>query len=124
MIDGIHLAKILGPLMVMSAIWGLAKPKDMLKYVDSVKGNRSLLILGGWMAAFIGLAVITYHNVWEMSLAVLVTLYGWVALVKGVALFFVPGKWMGMVKSKGAMMFWGLLALVWGLGMCCYGYWS
>jgi hypothetical protein len=58
--------------------------------VDSVAGilhSSSLLLILGFISLAVGLAMILTHNIWSGgALAVVVTLIGWIALIKG--LFF------------------------------------
>jgi hypothetical protein len=47
--------------------------------------------MGGWIALVVGLAIILVHNVWfGGAAALLVTLFGWAALIKGIILLFLP----------------------------------
>jgi len=53
--------------------------------------NPAALFLGALIALMIGLAMVLAHNVWFGGLdAILVTLFGWVALIKGSILLFLP----------------------------------
>jgi vacuolar-type H+-ATPase subunit I/STV1 len=58
--------------------------------LDSVAGflhNPSLLLILGLISLAIGLAMVLAHNIWSGgALAVVVTIVGWIALIKG--LFF------------------------------------
>jgi vacuolar-type H+-ATPase subunit I/STV1 len=58
--------------------------------VDSVAGilhNPSLILILGFISLAVGLAMILTHNIWSGgALTVVVTLIGWIALIKG--LFF------------------------------------
>jgi hypothetical protein len=51
-----------------------------------------------WIAMVItlaGLAMVLAHNVWSKpAVAVIVTLVGWLTLVKGIAYLFLPGRWL------------------------------
>jgi len=51
-----------------------------------------------WIAMMItlaGLAMVLAHNVWsKRPVAVIVTVLGWLTLIKGVAYLFLPARWM------------------------------
>jgi hypothetical protein len=51
-----------------------------------------------WIAMIItlaGLAMVLAHNVWSKSaVAVIVTLLGWLTLIKGMAYLFLPARWL------------------------------
>ncbi len=42
------------------------------------------------MAIIIGLLNILVHNIWEPNISIVVTLFGWLALLKGMMLFTFP----------------------------------
>jgi vacuolar-type H+-ATPase subunit I/STV1 len=63
--------------------------------VDAVAGmlhNPSLILILGFISLAVGLAMVLAHNIWsEGALAVVVTLVGWLALIKGLFfLYLVP----------------------------------
>lgn len=75
-------------------------------------------LLGGFMAIVGGMALITYHNLWVNDWRVIITLIGWVALIKGVILIMFPtflDMFKGILqvrKGKGltiAIMLFGLI---------------
>ncbi|MBT4153468.1 MAG: hypothetical protein HOE53_02350 [Candidatus Magasanikbacteria bacterium] len=60
--------------------------------------NSAFKLLGGMMSLILGMLLVTNHNMWERDWTVLVTLLGWLALVKGVFLLAFPNS-MGMFKG-------------------------
>ncbi len=60
------------------------------KLVDDLSSNRAVSYLSGFFAAVIGFAIVATHNVWTKDVTVIVTLLGWIALVKGLLLIAVP----------------------------------
>ena len=48
-------------------------------------------MLGGFIAAAGGMAMVTYHNLWVNDWRVIITIVGWIALIKGVMLLIMPG---------------------------------
>jgi hypothetical protein len=55
--------------------------------MKSMVGNPPLLFIAGLLGMTAGLAIVLSHNVWSGgALPVLVTLFGWAALIKGVLL--------------------------------------
>ena len=69
------------------------------KLMNDMMNDSSALYLGGFMALVAGFTIVTYHNVWEQSWVVLVTLLGWLALVKGVMLLAMPTTFVGLTKT-------------------------
>ncbi len=75
-------------------------------------------LLGGFMAVAIGMAMITYHNLWVNDWRTAITVIGWIALFKGILLLITPtyvNIFRGLLmvrKGKGltiAIMFVGIL---------------
>lgn len=57
--------------------------KDMLK-------NRGVLLLGGVIAILFGAFVVSIHNIWYKDWRVLLTIFGWWSLIKGILLIGYP----------------------------------
>jgi hypothetical protein len=68
-------------------------------------------------AIIVGLTIIINHNIWEASWVVVITLIGWIGLVKG-AFFMVFPSTIGFFKSwfdnKGFLMVVGFGSIIFG----------
>jgi hypothetical protein len=63
----------------------------MVQTVTSFMHNPPLLFLAGVIGIAVGLAIVIGHNVWSGgALPVTITLVGWLALIKGSLLLFLP----------------------------------
>jgi hypothetical protein len=60
------------------------------KALPQLVQNSGYLILGGFMAIIFGLLILEYHNQWYRDWRVVITLFGWIALFKGVVLIIFP----------------------------------
>ena len=60
------------------------------KIADDFFSNAGLIYVSGFMTAVIGLLIVIYHNRWTKSWTVLITILGWLALVKGISLIAFP----------------------------------
>lgn len=70
---------------------GMILSKDFyLAQLPKLIENIGLLMLGGFIAIVCGVAMINYHSIWEFSWKVLITIIGWVALIKGTLLLVFP----------------------------------
>ena len=47
-------------------------------------------LLGGFMAVVVGMALVNYHNLWVNDWRVIITVIGWIALMKGIILLLAP----------------------------------
>ena len=64
-------------------------PKRIKQIVEDLQ-DQKFTILISFLAIIIGLLNILIHNVWEANISLVVTLFGWLALLKGIMLFTFP----------------------------------
>lgn len=90
----IFLAKVLGGFMLVSGLSMLIKNKSLSKIIREVtKGESTEYIIGGVFNLIIGLLLVAIHNLWQMPLYILlITLIGWITLVKGIVHLLLPDK--------------------------------
>jgi hypothetical protein len=90
------LAQLLGLYCIIVAVVMLVRKEAMLGIVMNLIQNRSLLFLVEILGLITGLAMVLGHNVWSKGLlAFIVTLVGWVALVRSTVLLFLPSETIG-----------------------------
>jgi hypothetical protein len=85
------LAKIIGPLLIIPALGILLNREIYQRMFEEFAKSPSLCYLGGFMALLCGLLVVHFHNVWEARWPVIITILGWLCVVKGAALVLFPG---------------------------------
>ena len=118
----IFLAKLLGLYLIAIAVAMLASKRRTLTTLDEMVRSGPWMLFSGMVATSAGLAIVIGHNVWTGSaLAVVVTLFGWAALLKGISLLLVPPErmaaaykglgferyfyaWMGGVLALGLLV--------------------
>jgi uncharacterized protein YjeT (DUF2065 family) len=64
-------------------------PNRIKQIVEDLQ-DQKFTILISFLAIIIGLLNILFHNVWEANISLVVTLFGWLALLKGIMLFTFP----------------------------------
>ncbi len=60
------------------------------KIADDLFSNSALTYVTGFITVIVGLLIVTYHNRWAKSWVVLITILGWLAMVKGICLIAFP----------------------------------
>ena len=83
------LANIFGLSIIAVSLSLLLYPKNKKKIFDSVQ-NETILFSTGIISFVIGTAMILSHNIWTYDWRVIVTLLGWVILIKGIIRLFLP----------------------------------
>ena len=83
------LARLLGLFCVVISVVMLSRKPAMLAIVTSSAQNRALLFLVEILGLAAGLAIVLGHNIWSSGLlAVIVTLIGWLTLIRSIILLF------------------------------------
>ncbi len=77
----------------------LLDKKYYAKLLEGIMKDTTAMYIGGFMALIAGFTLVTFHNEWVKSWEVLVTIIGWIALIKGVMLLAFPSTLVGMTKS-------------------------
>jgi len=88
--NSILLAKIFGLYFIIVASGGLFNLKTYQKVMEDFCKNPALLYLGGIFALLFGLLVLAFHNAWVANWTVIITVFGWGGLIKGVWLIAFP----------------------------------
>jgi cytochrome bd-type quinol oxidase subunit 2 len=95
------------------------------KIADDFFGNSWLIYLAGFITAVIGLLIVTYHNRWTKNWTVLITILGWLVLIKGILLIafpqFLHSLSERMLTDLGAKIF-PYSALCLGLMLAYFGF--
>ncbi len=116
----LFLGAIVGPYLLIMGLSFLLYANTWVKVAKEIEKNHLVVVIGMALALLLGLAIIQMHNIWEWSLWVVITLFGWIAFLKGVFYFLAPGEWIrGMIKmcAKPALFYIG------GIVLAVFGAW-
>lgn len=81
----VFLARLLGPLLLLPGVGLLVNPREFRTMATEVVGSITLIYLFGLFDFAAGLAIVLVHNVWTVNWRVLITLIGWLLLIRGAA---------------------------------------
>lgn len=128
MTTSILIAKILGPLYMLSAFAWLFNRNTYGQIIEEYTQNRALLYVSAILAFLFGAIILTFHSVWEPNWRTIITCLGLLGLLKGVSLIVFPGGSMQLAKwliGHQAVMA-GTFALVFVLGVVLtwFGYFA
>jgi hypothetical protein len=124
------LARLIGPIMLVIGI-GMAFGLMMegAGYSSVLKefiANRALIFLTGVLALLAGVAIINVHNVWEPDWRVIITVLGWLLVLRGIMLLVFPltVQVFGdrVATSQGGVTAGAALTFVLGAILCMMGY--
>jgi hypothetical protein len=81
------LGKLLGLYLVAVSSAMLAHAQAIVDIMKAIIRDPPLLFITGLMGVTAGLAIVLTHNVWSGgALPIIVTLFGWISLIKGTLL--------------------------------------
>jgi hypothetical protein len=86
------LSKVIGLYAIAIAIALVVNKQMMLAAVSGLFQDPRVVLIYGVMALGIGLAIVLGHNIWSGTTAILVTIIGWLSLLKGLALLLLPAN--------------------------------
>jgi len=83
------LGKLIGLYYILVSLSMLRHKQATVEMVTALVHNPPVLFVTGLLVVAVGLALILAHNVWSGgALPVIVTLFGWVTLIKGLLFLF------------------------------------
>ena len=88
--NSIYLAQILGPYFIIMGLAILFNLKLFKKLAKDLSKNILTVYFMGVFALFIGLVLVSVHNLWVADWRVLLTIIAWGALVKGFIIVIAP----------------------------------
>ena len=86
----ILIAKILGVIYASFALGMIINRKHYKKALPALLDSPSVMLFSGFFATAIGFLILHFQNTWTNDWTTVITLIGWIALIKGVFLFVFP----------------------------------
>ncbi len=99
--------KIVGLMYLVMGLSLVIRTKDWVKFSDEFLKNKTQIHPIVFFALPFGLFIVLVHNQWEWSPSVIVTLLGWIAVIKSVLFLLHPKilfKFMPKRKSLSQMI--------------------
>lgn len=119
-----YLAEIWGISIVIIALALLIKEKHLKRLFVAVETEQGLF-LWGVIAVITGVAMVLAHNVWIQGWQVIITIFGWITLIKGIILLFAPEitkSWTKKMENKQWLPITLTIAVIFGLIVTYLGF--
>ena len=88
----IFLAQLIGPFIVLISIGMLLNLKVYRQIIEDFLKSTALIYISGLITFVTGLAIVLFHNLWVADWRVIITVFGWLTLIKGVWLVVLPAN--------------------------------
>ncbi len=111
--SSLFLAKFWGWYLIIFFLILSFNPNRIKQIFNDLKDEK-FLIIGSFIAIIVGLLNILFHNIWEPNWKLIITLIGWIALLKGMFLFIFPQRtvaWLELINIKLVQVLYLLLFL-------------
>jgi hypothetical protein len=97
------IARLMGPVLLfmgIGAVIGLLSkfPEGYIGVLRDMN-NQSATIILGMFALLAGLAIVNLHNLWVSDWRVIITILGWLAIVRGALSLLFPNKMYGVGEA-------------------------
>lgn len=121
----IFLAKIVGFYLIIKliAVW---KNYDKLpSIIEGLKNNDALRLSVGLITAILGFLIVLSHNIWTWDYRVIITIIGWLVLIKGSLISFSGAyldKMSGFLFKKSSFYLILILSVILAVFLLCKGY--
>ncbi len=84
MTTSIVFARFIGPVMLVAAMSMLLDRQAIRAVGEDFMNSPALIYLAGVLTLTMGIAIITFHNIWVLDWRLIITLFGYLAIVSGV----------------------------------------
>jgi len=122
----VFLARLFGLYCLIMAATMLSQPEAFATIVHAFVADAPLVLIAGVFTLFGGLALVLLHNYWSGgALTVIITLIGWLTLIKAVVLVALPSsKLVALYSSVSAthILISGSLTLLLGIYLTVSGF--
>ena len=122
----IFIAKILGPILLIVAT-GITVNRDLFhKALQDFYQKEALMFYNGILALIVSLMIVVSHNIWVADWNIIITIFGWLGIAKGILLIIFPNiarKIMQFYqKSKLALKIHSIVIFILGIILTSFAY--
>jgi hypothetical protein len=124
----LFLSKLIGLYCILIGLSMMTRGQATVETVTALLLNSAMTLILGVITLAVGLAMVLAHNIWSGSvLAVVVTLVGWMALIKSLFFLFLPheieaGLFLGQLHYRQLFYVYSAISLVLGVYLTYGGF--
>ena len=124
----LFLSKLIGLYCILIALSMMTRRQATVETVTALLQNPSMMFIVGVITLAAGLAMVLAHNIWSGgALVVVVTLVGWITLIKSLFFLFLPpeleaGFFLRQLHYQELFYVYGAISLVLGIYLTYGGF--
>jgi hypothetical protein len=92
-------ARVLGPFLLIVCFTAAVRTLDMRAVISDFAANALWPWLAGAFVLLGGLIMIAFHQIWRGTAAIIVSLLGWLVVLRGLLLLAFPATFISMANS-------------------------
>ena len=121
----VAITQALGIIFTVMALSVVIDRKNVSAVLEKVAQDRGFLWLWSFLILSMGAVIIAMNNVWTSGLPLLVTVLGWLTIIKGAFLLLLPGPAVALYQKcnkDSVLIFGGIAAFILGLVLLYLGF--
>jgi hypothetical protein len=112
----IMVAQVLGIFFALVGISMVLNSRGTAAAIEEAVQHKGILWTWGLLSTLIGSVIVVFNsNMWTSGLPLLVTILGWIALIKGVFILLFPHAAASLyrkINKNGTLVFCGIVAII------------
>lgn len=119
------IARLIGPVAAVVGLCVLLNYPFIRDVLRTIAEHRGLVFLAGLASLSLGVVLVNVHNVWGADWRLLITLFGWLAVLSGLVRLLLPGIAIAAAERMSSRLVLGLAGggyLLFGLALSAFGY--
>ena len=120
------IVQILSMMFCSISLGVFINPTSYKKILEDLSENESVAYLGGMIAFVIGFLLIALRSTITQDASMIITIFGWMSLIKGLLMIAVPKPILKIVKffskKKGFLLFGATITLFLGIVLIYIGF--
>ena len=124
----VFIAKIFGLLYLVVGAGLILNRKAFQQIMDDFCKNPALIFYGGIFSLATGIVIVLTHNVWVAGWPVIITIIGWIAIIKGIWLIVLPNTVPAFIqayqKNENLIIAQSAGALIFGIVLTFFGFFA
>ena len=126
MTTSLFIAKLLGPALAVLGIALLTNPARFRDIAHELMEGKAALLIVGLMTLVTGLAIVNTHNDWALGWPLIITIFGWLAVIGGIVRVTLPAQVRtigeAMLANDNMLYFGGIANILLGGFLAYMGY--